>query len=260
MGLALIASTGCQSYFPYGYGNSNPYPPMSGSYPSSGVTTPSRSSPSGTAPSGSGQYPTPANGQMNLNSGSNRGSSSKGTVPDPRFAAPGTPPTHLGAPASDDDGDSIRGGRSSLDGPGARIDDTGEEGNESISGVDEDKFVRPAAFRTPSANPDDPDTRRVGARQRSSPFKKDPTGYKWLRGIVTRDPKTNSWRITYSRDALDNDPYQGNLTLVDDPILDALMEDDVVLVEGDVDRTTLDRYRKPSYRATRVSPLKPKDD
>src|SRR5262245_22862979 len=32
MGLALIASAGCQSYFPYGYGNTNPYPPMSGTY------------------------------------------------------------------------------------------------------------------------------------------------------------------------------------------------------------------------------------
>jgi hypothetical protein len=80
-----------------------------------------------------------------------------------------------------------------------------------------------------------------------------------LRGVVTRDAKTDSWRVTYSRDPLDNDPYKGSLTLVNDRILDTLMEDDVVLVEGDVDRTVLDRYGKPSYRARRVSPLKLKD-
>jgi hypothetical protein len=38
------------------------------------------------------------------------------------------------------------------------------------------------------------------------------------------------------------------------------MDDDVVLAVGEVDRSILDRYGKPSYRAVRVSPLKPKVD
>ncbi len=261
MGLALIASTGCQSYFPYGYGNSNPYPPMSGTYPSSGVTTPSRSSPSGTSPSGSTQYPTPANNQLNLNSGANRGPSSKGKVPDARFSAPGTPPTDLGAPASDDGEDSIRsGGQSSLDRPPRRIDDAGDDADESMSSLDDQKFASPTPFRPASASSDDPEVRRPASRPGPSPYKYDAQGYTYLRGVVTHDVKTNSWRITYSRDPLDPDPYGGSLTLVGNANLDTLMDDDVVLAEGQVDRTVLDRYGKPSYRASRVTPLKPKDN
>jgi len=45
------------------------------------------------------------------------------------------------------------------------------------------------------------------------------------RGVVTRDAKTESWRITYSRDPLDDDPYQGSLTLVDSKLLATLMDD-----------------------------------
>ncbi|MGE5193027.1 MAG: hypothetical protein ACM3U2_11035 [Deltaproteobacteria bacterium] len=261
MGLALFAATGCQSYFPYGYGNTNPYPPMSGPYSPPAVPTPSQTSPSGTSPSGSRQYPTPANGQMNLNSGSNRGQPSGGRVPDARTLDPGNPPTTLGAPASgDDDTDSIRDGRSSLDGPRNRLDDAAVETDESMSSLDDQKFVSPTPFRPASASSDDAEMRRPASRQRPSPFKKDPNGYSWLRGVVSRDPKTNSWRITYSRDPLDDDPYKGSLTLVDDRVLDTLMDDDVVLVKGDVDRSVLDKYGKPSYRATTVLPLKPKDN
>jgi hypothetical protein len=197
---------------------------------------------------------------MNLNLGTSRGQPAKGKVPDARFSDPGNPPTTLGAPASDDDEDSIRGGRSSLEGPGKRIDDLGDEGDAELSSFDEERFVSPAPFRPTSASSDDPGIRRTVSKPRASPFKKDPNGYAWLRGVVAQDPKSNSWRITYSRDALDDDPYRGSLTLVNDPILDTLMDDDVVLVEGRVDRTVTDIYGKPSYRATRVSPLKPKEN
>jgi hypothetical protein len=254
MGLALIASAGCQSYFPYGYGNTNPYPPMSGTYTSPGVTTPSRSPSSGNAPSGS-QYPTPSNGQMNLNSGQNRAQPAKGSVPDPRYSSPGSPPTTLGAP----DDDEINRGSSKNESPGKRID-AGDDGDESLSSLDEEKFASPTPYRPASATSDDLGAPRSAARPRPSPYLKDPRGYAWLRGVVARDPKTRTWRITYSRDPLDDDPYGGTLTLVESNLLDTLMDDDVVLLKGDVDPSARDRYGKPSYRATTVLPLQPKDD
>jgi hypothetical protein len=259
MGLALIASAGCQSYFPYGYGNTNPYPPMSGSYPSSGGTVPSQAPSSGNSPSGPGQFPTPSNGQMNLKSGQNRAQPAKGNVPDPRYSSPGTPPTTLGAPASDDEEiDSIRRGTGSNDSPRKQID-AGDD-DESLSSLDEEKFASPTPYRPASATSDDLGARRSAAKPRPSPYLKDPKGYAWLRGVVARDPKTRTWRITYSRDPLDDDPYGGTLTLVESNLLDTLMDDDVILVKGEVDPSARDRYGKPSYRATTVLPLQPKDD
>jgi hypothetical protein len=216
MGLALIASTGCQSYFPYGYGNTNPYPSMPGSYSSPGA---------------------------------------KGGVPDPRFSSPGNPPTTLGAP----DDDEINRGSSKNEPPGKRID-AGDDGDESLSSLDEEQFASPTPYRPASATSDDVGTRRSAAKPRPSPYLKDPKGYAWLRGVVARDPKTKTWRITYSRDPLDDDPYGGTLTLVESNLLDTLMDDDVVLVKGDVDPSARDRYGKPSYRATSVWPLTPKDE
>jgi hypothetical protein len=260
MGLALLASTGCQSYFPYRYGNANPWPPMSDPYSSPSITTPSQSPPSGTSPSGSGQFSTPSNGRINLNSGSNRGQPSRGSVPDPRYSSPGNPPTNLGSPATEEEQDSIHGDRSSLDRPPARLDDSAGDSDDAMSLLDDEKFVRPAPFRQTSASSDDGDRRRPAAKPRPSPYKYDAAGYTYLRGVVSQDPKTKSWRITYSRDPLDNDPYGGSLTLVESPLLDTLMDDDVVLVEGKVDRSVLDKYGKPSYRARTVLPLQPKEN
>src|SRR5262245_9729658 len=260
MGLALIASTGCQSYFPYGYGNTNPYPSMPGSYSSPGATTPSRAAPNGASPSGPGQFPMPSNGQTNLNSGQIRGQSAKGSVPDPRFSSPGNTPTTLGAPATDEEEiDSIRRGFSKNESPGKRID-AGDEGDESLSSLDEEKFASPTLYRPALATSDDFGIRRSTAKPRPSPYLKDPKGYAWLRGVVARDPKTKTWRITYSRDPLNDDPYGGTLTLVESSLLDTLMDDDVVLVKGDVDPSARDRYGKPSYRATSVWPLTPKEE
>jgi hypothetical protein len=190
----------------------------------------------------------------------NRGQPSRGRVPDPQYSSPGTPPTNLGAPATDDEQDSIRGGRTSLDKPPARLGDAGEDGDESFSSLDEEKFERPMPFQPASASAEDVAIRHPAARSRPSPYKKDPNGYSWLRGVVSRDPTTNTWRLTYSRNPLDDDPYKGSLTLVDDRLLDTLMDDDVVLVEGEVDRSITDKYAKPCYRARTVRRLQPKEN
>src|SRR5438552_14244659 len=255
MGLALFVSTGCQSYFPYGYGNAGPYPPVSqGTYSSQGSGTPSLGAPSATIQQGTGQYQTSPNGQKNMTSGQPRSQSPKNQklVPDPRDA--GGAPANLGASGSDDDGvDGIRRPASSQNGPAKRIDEGVDDSEESLSSADDERFVSPV-----SASSDDLEVRGPASKPRPSPYKKDPIGYSWLRGVVARDQKNNSWRITYSRDPLDGDQYGGSLTLVDDEILDMLIDGDVVLIQGKIDRTVVDRYGKPSYRATSVDPLKAK--
>ncbi|MBS0261262.1 MAG: hypothetical protein JSS02_04840, partial [Planctomycetes bacterium] len=58
---------------------------------------------------------------------------------------------------------------------------------------------------------------------------------------------------------LDDDPYQGSLSLADDESLDILTNGDVVLVEGQPDESQLDRFKKPVYRVSHLEgPLKPK--
>ena len=251
IGLALIVLTGCQSYFPYGYSNGGAYPAMTGTYvPQGSGSTSSQNPPPANLQPGTGQFPTPVNGQKSSTSGQNRGQSDKGQVP--KYNDPASPPASLGSPAAeDDDADSINRGSSSREGSGKRGDEPGDDSDLELTSVDEDKFLSPTQYRSASASSDDPDTRRVASKRPLSPYKKDPNGYAWLRGVVARDAKTNSWRITYSRDPLDSDdPYGGSLTLVDSPLLDTLMDNDVVFVRGEVDRSVLDRYRKPSYRAT----------
>jgi hypothetical protein len=198
---------------------------------------------------------------MNAGSGQSRGQSPKGQKSVPTYPDAGSAPASLGAPAAEDDDDnSIRRGRTSIDRGAKRAEDSADEPEASLSSIDDDHYLSPTPYRAASATSDDPGVRRPGSKPRSSPYKKDPAGYKWLRGVVARDPKSKSWRITYSRDPLDNDPYGGSLTLVDDEVLDTLMDDDVVVVEGKVDASVPDKYGKPCYRVTRATPLAPKDE
>ncbi len=132
--------------------------------------------------------------------------------------------------------------------------------DDAISSLDEDKFVSPAVYRGASPNSDEGEPRRLVAKPRPSPYKKDPNGYRWLRGTVSRDPKSKVWRLRYSDDANDGDPYGGSLALVDDEALDTLIDNDVIVVEGTIDQSVPDRYGKPSYRVERMDRLKPKEN
>jgi hypothetical protein len=144
------------------------------------------------------------------------------------------------------------------------IDSFGEP-SRPLASVDEERFVTPVEYNEPASSVDDREPRRLQQKSLPSPFKKDPYGYRWLRGIVTRDPKSGLWRITYAREPLDDDPYQGIMTLAaDDSLpadesLDKLKNGDVILVEGDIDDGQLDRFKKPIYLVSHMQgPLKPK--
>jgi hypothetical protein len=197
---------------------------------------------------------------MNLDNSQSRGQSPKNSKTVPDYRSPSNAPNDLGAPANDDELDSIKRGRSSRDNSTGPTSDVSDEPDESLTSLDDDKFVSPTPYRTASATSDDMEPRRLSARSRPSPYKKDPNGYAWLRGVVVRDPKTRTWRITYSRNGVDGDPYGGSLTLVDDESLDTLIDDDVVIVEGTVDESVPDRFGKPSYRVLRMERLVPKEN
>jgi hypothetical protein len=97
-------------------------------------------------------------------------------------------------------------------------------------------------------------------RPKSSAYRYDAGGYKWLRGLVSRDPATNLCRLTYAVDPFDDDRYGGSLPLVGDGELDSLKTGDVILAEGDVQLDGNDQPTTVMYRVRRVLILKGKED
>jgi len=90
-----------------------------------------------------------------------------------------------------------------------------------------------------------------------NPYAYDRQNYTWLRGKVDYDEKTQSWQIIYSLDP--QDKYGGSFTLVDDPKLKVLQNDDVFLVEGKIDHDDEDARGKPRYEIDHLfGPLVPK--
>ena len=257
--VAFVLTAGCQSYFPNGYnGQYSSFP--AGTYAPQGTTSPPGGRPAANSAQGAGQYPTPVGGQMNLDANQSRGQSPKNSNAVPEYRGPNDTPADLGTQATDEEQDSIKRGRGRGGNPSGSVDDVADEPDDPVSSLDGEKFISPTAYRTTAANADDMEPRRLAARPRPSPYLKDSAGYAWLRGVVARDPKTKSWRLTYSRNAVDGDPYGGSLTLVDDESLDTLLDDDVVIVEGSVDESVPDRFGKPSYRVLRLERLVPKEN
>lgn len=251
-GLALVVSAGCQSYYPNGYGHNGPYSTFPG-----GTYVPSTTMPPANSGGATRQYPTPVNGRNNLQPDAPAAGSSK-TVP--KYRTPDGAPNDLGAPGSDDELNSIKKrGTSSRGKPGTAADDPTDDAGDAFSSIDDERFVSPVEYRSSAAANDARGSGRVEARSVPSPYKKDPNGYSWLRGVVARDPKSGAWQLTYSRDDGDDDPYGGTLTLLDDEALDILKDGDVILVEGGIDRSSPDRHNRPSYRVDRLTPLKPRD-
>ncbi|MBI3864934.1 MAG: hypothetical protein HY290_23915 [Planctomycetia bacterium] len=195
-GLALFVSAGCQSYYPNGYGHHGPYSNFpTGPYVPPVTTTPGSS--------GTGlKSPTPVGGQRNLqNSESETSADGTRKVPDPRGA-----PGDLGAPATREESDSIKRGSTSNRGNSGSTTatpdkDPADDLDDSLSSIDDDRFASPVEYRGSPGDRELKEPRRIAAKTAPDPCKKDPNGYSWLRGVVSRDSKSGSWRITYSRNA-----------------------------------------------------------
>ena len=114
-----------------------------------------------------------------------------------------------------------------------------------------------------AAAAESPAPQAPGARipkEKPNPYGYDAVGYRWLRGIVDFDEKQHAWMIIYNPTPGPNDAYQGQLTLLDNGLLQKMQNYDVVLVEGQIDPAAPEPGTgKPQYRVKRVhGPLVPK--
>lgn len=253
IGLALAPLAGCQSYFPNTYGGAGPYSafPQGGYGPPPGVVGPPTTfQPGRTPPPGQITTETPPL-KNNVNPPKGQGS-----VPNPREPGSG-PPTSLGTPDNEEE-ETIRRSTSRREKPPARIDGLTDESEEQLEAFGTESFTPPRVIESASAIDEGDEMPRVTKRLRPIPYKYDAKGYTWLRGTVSRDPSGEGWRLRYSQNPLDDDKFGGSFLLVVDEKIDELLEDDVVLVKGRIDRSVLDENGKPSYRVNSLEFLEPK--
>ena len=94
---------------------------------------------------------------------------------------------------------------------------------------------------------------------RPNPYDYDAKNFSWLRGTISYDQQEHAWNLIYNLTPNSSDPYGGSITLKDDPRLDTMAEDDVVIVEGAVDTTATNRLGKPLYGISQIARLQPKE-
>lgn len=83
----------------------------------------------------------------------------------------------------------------------------------------------------------------------SHPYGYDAEDYRWLQGLVDFDEGQNAWVMIYDTTPDAEDQYKGQITLVDNALLDRLNNNDLVMVEGRVDTSSRDPGTgKPQYR------------
>ena len=256
--LALLAGSGCYSYNPYGYGG---YPDVLSTIPSQtvapiGTVLPGQPVLPGTVPIG--PQATSPNGQWQQ-------APSTGVIPSPATgagqpvpiyqdptdqpAATGTQPMESSAlripsPAT-------IASRPALTSPAA-TDDAGDviPAKAEAAGDAKGEFAPPiAADRTehPLAS--------IAGTIKESNYGYDARQYGWLKGTIEYVKADNSWHIMYDQSPDANDQYGGDLSLIDDPRLDALSDNDVVYIKGAFDTRALDGLGKPRYRIENISRL-----
>ena len=282
-GLALVSLAGCQSYYPYGYAGTGPYPtPPPGSFspPASSTYAPPQSSlppgyrqgpatygppiqrgpmqtyipPNQTyAPAGAaagaaaGSLPRPTNrpGVTTYPTSVSSSPAQVGEKPVPTPVEPRAIPDGVGGGVLDEDADEIKGSnRDSGAGAGSALKRSGG----GFPSDAEDSLEMAGADDFPP--PRSPIRRTSGVaessrRGRKSPFSKD-AGYRRLSGVVSQDAQTGDWQLKYDPDGADQ--YGGVLTLAHDEMLDNLADGDAIVVHGRIDQNDSDRYGKPRYR------------
>jgi hypothetical protein len=81
----------------------------------------------------------------------------------------------------------------------------------------------------------------------------DTTGYTWFKGKIEYDKADKAWHLMYAPTPNQNDPYGGDISLADDPRLEALQDNDVVYVTGTLRSGLSDRTGKPRFRIDQLS-------
>ena len=266
--VVLAVLSGCYSYNPYGYGG---YPEVMSTVPTPGIAPgiapgisptgaaiPGQPYPNGVVPIGP-QAATPAG------------------VIQPQLAPPvlatptpvGTPAAAQPVPRYQDPTDSAAGaaGQESTEaGDGAAKSSSlripaggnltgGLEGSAGavIQAKNETKTTAPAAFTAPaSAQPIDPAPSTVPMINESN-YGYDTAAYKWFKGTVEYDKTDGAWHLMYAPTPSQDDPYGGDISLGDDPRLEALQDNDVVYVTGTLESGLTDRVGKPRLKIEQLS-------
>jgi hypothetical protein len=86
------------------------------------------------------------------------------------------------------------------------------------------------------------------------PYGYDNRGYRWLQGLVSREPD-GTWSILYSAIPDLSDEFGGDMTLVASSKLATLKDGDVVRLEGEVDTSGFDKSGRALYRVHNVTML-----
>ena len=284
--LMTLGACGCQSYYPYGYAGTGPYPtaPAGGFVPPQGAYAPAQGTyavPQGASMAPPMTYsPTPAvprtyqpapGGVVSGQVGTPTPAGARGYQPVPAptqsrgAAVPTTPISQPGgtveAPVPkpveprtipDSVGDSLRSDDAD------EIKGASREANPATTSprrssdalTDETADEIETTDYDGFAPPRSPIRRTSGTAESTRRLKKSPyshdPGYRKLSGIVTQDPQTLEWQLKYN--PREDDDYGGTLTLSGDEMLENLVEGDAVVVHGKIDPRDTDRFGHPRYK------------
>ena len=283
-GLALLFLVGCHTYHPYGAGR---YPGIYGVPPGGTVIMPgTQVVPGGTVLPNNGTLGTPRtiqpNGKSSLKAPppgrtGSTGSFSPGTrteanrengnrfpsekpVPQP-FNEPNSfqPTKKAGGTESGKSPRDDKGGLTPFGSSGANA--TGGNavqlaaGRQAAGEAAESRFSVPRKLPSGDARPLTAGN-ATGQAPARNPYDYDHDAYTWLRGKVDYDEGSKSWQIIYSLNP--QDKYGGSLTLIDNPALKKLQNDDVAFVEGVLEKVAAGV--KPRYQIYKlIAPLFPKE-
>jgi hypothetical protein len=81
----------------------------------------------------------------------------------------------------------------------------------------------------------------------------DAIGSTWFKGTVEYVKADKSWHLLYAPTPSQSDPYGGDISLADDPRLEALQHNDVVYVTGTIASGLVDRAGKPRFKIDQLS-------
>ncbi|QDT64330.1 hypothetical protein [Calycomorphotria hydatis] len=279
MTLALCMATtlvGCVYRTPYygtpgGYVAPNSYPPGTivqpgTTYPSPGTTYPSGptlappqggsttnpppldSGDFGSDPNGNNNfvpnYRDPNEGDFNNTFDNSTNSNDFGNPPDDGFGNPpaGNNSNDFGNPPDDD-----------LNSPFFDSRRPAPLGTESLASAEPKRLPQNNNVKPISSS----NIQQAGFEQPAQPpkdgelFGYDNKQYRWLKGVIDYDPQLKNWNIIYNVNPDNKDEYGGSLTLVDGGRLKGYRSNDIVAVQGQVDRNNgLDVLGKPVYRVT----------
>lgn len=246
---AAMLSTGCYGpMYNNPYGNTPMYPGTTspgpfyapGTMSPGGATlgAPTFGNPTPVAPGSAGSG---GGGDAPFYGSGSSTSNTSGHVPVPNYPdvpSPYYPPSAGGAGTSNTGLNSVPSGRSVTPAAGNSDNPFGDSGQASDS---LDLFEKPTVSgREISFTRDVTDAASYGH---------DPQ-FRWLRGVVSRDPQDGSWGIVYSINPDRADTNGGFITLAGPKHVAGLKEGNFVRVEGRVDPATRDRFGKATYLVT----------